>query len=284
VARGHELAGSLSEKLTQPLHEKKKPVIDLDEVTQHYGVRPVLRGISLHIERGEVVVILGPNGMGKSTLLGVMAGVLSPQRGTVSIDGRIRRSSEEEELAIRRMTVYLPDQAWLPMSQTSREFLLAVGRLYDVDAQRLIEHVDRLLDLFDLSRKGDSPTWQLSAGQKKKVALCSALVTEAPIMLLDEPFSGGLDPAGILTLKRVIQHLTRRNKATIVLTSPVPELVEEIATRIVVLHNGEILAFDTRDGLERLTGHRGNLAEVLERLIFPETTSKLKNYFQEIER
>ena len=58
-------------------------MIELEDVTQHYGVRPVLRGISLRIERGEVVVILGPNGMGKSTLLGVMAGVLSPQHGTV---------------------------------------------------------------------------------------------------------------------------------------------------------------------------------------------------------
>jgi energy-coupling factor transporter ATP-binding protein EcfA2 len=78
-------------------------VIELFDVTQHYGVRPVLRGISLRIERGEVVTILGPNGMGKSTLLGVMAGVLSPQRGTVLIDGFKRRGSEEDELAIRKM-------------------------------------------------------------------------------------------------------------------------------------------------------------------------------------
>ena len=84
-------------------------MIELIDITQHYGVRPVLRGISLRIERGEVVVILGPNGMGKTTLLGVMAGVLSPQKGEVWIDGLRRRGSEEEELAIRRMTVYLPD-------------------------------------------------------------------------------------------------------------------------------------------------------------------------------
>jgi ABC-2 type transport system ATP-binding protein len=259
-------------------------VIELEDVAQHYGVRPVLRGINLRIERGEVVVILGPNGMGKTTLLGVMAGVLTPQRGTVTIDGKRRRGLEEEELAIRQMTVYLPDQAWLPLAQTGRDFLLAVGRLYQLDEDRLIEHVELLLELFDLSRKGDSPVWQLSAGQKKKVALCSALVTEAPIMLLDEPFSGGLDPSGILTLKRVIQHLSRRKKATIVLTSPVPELVEEIATRIVVLRDGEILAFDTLDGLQLLTRHRGSLGEVLERLIFPETTTKLKAYFEEFER
>jgi ABC-2 type transport system ATP-binding protein len=256
-------------------------VIELVDVTQHYGVRPVLRGISLRIERGEVVTILGPNGMGKSTLLGVMAGVLSPQRGTVLINGMKRRGSEEEELAIRKMTVYLPDQAWLPGSRTGRDFLLAVGRLYEVEEERLIDHAHQLLELFDLAEKGDSPIRSYSAGQKKKIALCSALVAEVPILLLDEPFSGGLDPGGLLTLKRIIQHQARRKVSTIVLTSPVPELVEEITTRVIVLRNGEILAFDTIDGLQRLTGHRGSLGAVLERLIFPDTSQRLATYFQD---
>ncbi len=259
-------------------------MIELHDVTQHYGVRPVIHGITLRIERGEVVVILGPNGMGKTTLLGVMAGVMSPQKGEVFIDGLRRRGSEDEELAIRKMTVYLPDQPWLPAQRTPREFLLAVGRLYDVEAERLMNHIDQLLHLFDLSEQSDSPIRSLSAGQKKKVALCSALVTEAPLLLLDEPFSGGLDPSGILTLKRVIQHRAHRKDVTIVLTSPVPELVEEIATRIIVLHNGEVLAFETVDGLQRLTGHRGALDQVLQRLIFPETTQKLDAYFQEFGR
>jgi len=259
-------------------------VIELQGVTQHYGVRPVLRGISLRIERGEIVVILGPNGMGKTTLLGVMAGVLAPQRGSVTIDGLRRRASEEEELEIRKRTVYLPDQPWLPADRTGREFLLAVGRLYDVPDERLMEHVDQLLELFDLQSQADSPIRTYSAGQQKKVAICSALVTEVPLLLLDEPFSGGLDPAGLLTLKRIIQQMSRRKHATVVLTSPVPELVEEIATRVIVLYEGEILAFDTLEGLQRMTGYRGSLGDVLERLIFPNTTKKLETYFQEFGR
>jgi ABC-2 type transport system ATP-binding protein len=259
-------------------------VIELHDITQHYGVRPVLRGISLRIERGEVVVILGPNGMGKTTLLGVMAGVLSPQKGEVRIDGLKRRGSEEEELAIRRMTVYLPDKPWLPANRTGREFLLSVGRLYDVEDERLMGHVDQLLDLFDLNDKGDSPIRTYSAGQLKKIALASALVAETSILLLDEPFSGGLDPAGIMTLKRIVQHHGRRKDRTIVLTSPVPELVQEIATRIIVLHDGEVLAFETLDGLQRLTGHRGTLDEVLQRFVFPDATRKLEAYIQEFGR
>jgi ABC-type multidrug transport system ATPase subunit len=259
-------------------------VIELHDVTQHYGVRPVLRNVNFRVERGEIVVVLGPNGMGKSTLLGVMAGVLSPQRGEVVIDKLRRRGSVEEELEIRRRTVFLPDQPWLPANRTGREFLLAVGRIYQVDEARLLPHVEQLLDLFDLVEQADSPIRTYSAGQKKKAALCSALVSEAEVLLLDEPFSGGLDPAGLLALKRLFQRHARRKELTIVLTSPVPELVEEIATRIVVLYRGEILAFDSLEGLQRQTGCRGSLGDVLERLIYPETNRKLNAYFEEFAR
>ncbi len=259
-------------------------MIELRDVTQHYGVRPVIRSVDLRIERGELAVILGPNGMGKSTLLGVMAGVLSPQRGAVYVDGMLRKGDPDEELAIRRRCVYLPDDVWMPEQFSGREYLLAVGRLYDVDPERLMEHADQLLDLFDLKEKGESPISGYSTGQKKKIALCSALVAEAPILLLDEPFSGGLDPAGLLTLKKVFQHHARRKQLTIVMTSPVPELVEEIATRIIIIQDGRILAQGSLDDLQRLTSCRGSLGDVLERLIFPETTRKLSEYFQDFPR
>ena len=180
-------------------------MIHVEDLTVHYSVKPVLKGLTFRIDRGELVVIVGPNGMGKSTLLGAIGGVIPLHRGRIEIDGKVRRRSTEEELGIRKMTVFLPDQAWLPVGATPRDFLLSVGRLYDVPDDRLFAQVEQSLKLFEIDGQGDSTIGSCSSGQKKKVALCAALLTEAPVLLLDEPFSGGLDPAGILALKRVLQ-------------------------------------------------------------------------------
>ncbi|HUG94310.1 MAG TPA: ABC transporter ATP-binding protein [Planctomycetaceae bacterium] len=259
-------------------------MIDIVNVTQHYGVRPVLRDVNLRIERGELVALLGPNGMGKTTLLAVVAGVLAPQKGYVEINGWRRRRTESEELAIRRVVVYLPDHPWLPKNRTGREFLLGVGRLYDVDDERLMRHVDSLLDLFDLRTEADWPIRSYSNGQQHKVALCSALVTEAPVLLLDEPFSGGLDPAGILALERVLKHLTRQLELTVVMSTPVPELVEELADRVVILREGRIAAADTIENLRRQVECAGPLSEVLGRLVHPQSVEKLERYLEERRR
>lgn len=256
-------------------------MIDVHNVTQHYGVRPVLRDVSLHVGEGELVAVLGPNGMGKTTLLAAMAGILSPQHGYVEINGLRRRSSVENELAIRRQAVYLPDHPWLPKNRTGREFLLGVGRLYDIPEDRLMDHSTRLLQLFELSKEGDWPISSYSNGQKHKIAICGALITDAPILILDEPFSGGLDPSGILALRQVLRRLTRERRATVVMSTPVPELIEEMVDRVVILREGEVLAADTVGNLRRQMQCSGPLSEVLQRLIHPETLKNLERYFEE---
>jgi ABC-type multidrug transport system ATPase subunit len=105
-------------------------MIEPRNVTQHYEIRPVPRKVNLRVKRGELVAVFGPDGMGKSTLLGVIGGVISPQSGGVVIDGMVRRHSVEDELEIRGRAVFLPDRPWLPANGTGREFALGAGRLY----------------------------------------------------------------------------------------------------------------------------------------------------------
>src|SRR5436190_8036619 len=237
--------------------ETEGAMIKVADVSHHYGVRPVLSHINLEIPDGGLVVVMGPNGVGKSTLLGIIAGLLAPAKGYVEINGLRRRSSETKELQIRKQVAFLPDHPWLPDFMTVREWLLANGRLYDVDQDQLLDHIGRLLELFQLSDKGDSPLRTCSNGQKKKAAICAVLVTEARVLVLDEPFTGGLDSSAILALQRVLKHLATRGEATIIMASQVPEIFEELGARIAILSGARIIAYDTMEGLRKQAGCEG---------------------------
>jgi ABC-type multidrug transport system ATPase subunit len=141
--------------------------------------------------------------------------------------------------------------------------------------------------LFELAEQADQPMSGYSTGQRKKVALCATLATDAPILLLDEPFSGGLDPSGILALKRVLERRSetaggvgrRAGPTTVVMSTPVPELVEELAGRVAVINGGRLVAVDTVAGLRAFTGIDGSFDEVYERLLNPLRQSRIDRYF-----
>ena len=254
-------------------------MIKVADVSHHYGVRPVLSHINLDVPAGELVVVMGPNGVGKSTLLGIIAGLLAPAKGYVEINGLRRRSSEATELEIRKQVVFLSDHPWLPEFMTVREWLLANGQLYDVNHDQLLDHIGRLLELFQLADKGDAPIRTCSNGQKKKAAICGALVTEAHVLVLDEPFTGGLDSSAILALRRLLKHLAARGDATVVMASQVPEIVEELAGKIAILSGTRVIAFETMEGLRNLTGCRGGLPEIFEKIVNPQTLQQIESYF-----
>lgn len=253
-------------------------MIEVSNVFHHYGLRPILQDINFMVEAGQTLAIIGPNGTGKTTLLDLMSGFASPAEGTVSINGRVRRSSVENELAIRQETVFLPAEPWFPKNITGRDFLLGVGELWSVPVRRLFAHTDRLLSVFQLDAIADSDISAYSTGQRKKIGLCSALICEASILLLDEPFSGGLDPAGLTAMKQILKYLTERQDRTVVLTSPVPELVEEVADEVLILNEGTILKHDTVENVKR-EAEAPTLDEALRKLIFPETEHELQDYF-----
>lgn len=254
-------------------------MIKVTDISHHYGLRPVLSHIDMEIPAGQVVAVMGPNGVGKTTLLHILAGVLAPAKGRIEINGLGRRADAETEIKIRKQMAFLPDHPWLPEFMTAREWLLAVGELYDIEAERLMDHISRLLNLFQLEEKGESPIRTCSNGQKKKVAICGALVTEAPILVLDEPFTGGLDPAAIIAMSRVLRMLAERNSVTVIMASQIAEMVGPLAHRVAIIDRTKLLAYDTLDGLRALTHCGGSLPEVFEKLVHPQSAEQIEAYF-----
>lgn len=259
-------------------------MIRISGVTHHYGEKPVLENVDFQVDTGEVVAVLGPNGMGKTTLLQLIAGVLHPCRGTVEVHGKIRRSSLEDEMAIRAATMYLPDSEWFPGTRTIRQHLLYVAELYGRDVLSAMEHADRLFELFSLNDKADSTTDRCSTGQQKKAALCVALAANAPLLLMDEPFSGGLDPGGIIALKHLLKRMSKKagnGNQTVVFTSPVPEIVEDIADKIAIIQDRGVLVHDTPEAICEMTGEK-TLEQALDKLMHSDTIERVNHYFEAI--
>lgn len=254
-------------------------MIELTDVWQYYSSKVVLRGVSLSVASGEVVVLMGPNGMGKSTILSVMAGLVSPMSGHVKIDGKQRRSSVEDELAIRRKTFHLPAQPKLPSGLTGREWIVGIGRAWGVPDMRLFEHVDRLISIFAMEDVIDSTPSSCSTGQRQKIALAGMLASEAKVLLLDEPFSGGLDPLGISAIRRIIEHMAHQGEHTIVIATPVPELVQDFADRVAIVVDGTIIACDSPRELQRQTA-TDRLDLAYEKLVRPGDRSAVDAYIR----
>jgi ABC-type multidrug transport system ATPase subunit len=258
-------------------------MITFKDISHHFTADYILRNINLKVSKGELMVVMGPNGMGKSTLLSVAAGLISPFAGEVRLDGRKRRGSVEEELKIRQNTFYLPDNTWIPNFKTGRQFLLMTGEAYGRDSVEVYEDAARLLKLYELDKVADNPCINYSAGQKKKIGLCSALISKARTLILDEPFSGGLDSSGLQTTKEILKNLATHKDYTVLMAVPVPELVEEVADRIAVIVKGEIVSVGTLQELKLKHNCKGSLAELLEDLIRPESKEELKEYLAGIE-
>ncbi|WP_397570051.1 ATP-binding cassette domain-containing protein [Schlesneria sp. T3-172] len=257
------------------------PVVNVEGLWCAHSARFVLRDLNFRIEPGEIAIIVGINGVGKSTLLATIAGALSAARGNVSVFGYPRRKSVEAERAARRKALYLPDDGWLPGELQVREYLDAAAELFEIPIGEAIDQIDALLELFSLDRSELQSIGSLSTGQKKKVGLCAALLSRRELLLLDEPFSGGLDPAGTSALRKVLKHQSREQGKTIVLTTPVAEVVAELADRLLVLSDGRLAHNLDRQSLGDLLNQTALSADALNDLLFPDAVRRVQRYLEQ---
>lgn len=191
------------------------PAVEFAGVTFAYpGSDPALRDVSLRVERGEVLGILGPNGGGKSTLLKLLLGLLTPDSGTIRVMGKSPQAARRDGIV-----GYVPQH-----SGVNREFPISVRQAIELSARirrqksNTTELVARTLDLVGMTDKAEAPIGQLSGGQFQRVQIARALAVEPSVLLLDEP-TVGIDVAGQQRFAELVERVNREMGVTVLLVS-----------------------------------------------------------------
>jgi heme exporter protein A len=173
------------------------PAIELEDLRRDFGDQPALSGVSLRLSAGRSLAVLGPNGSGKSTLLRILAGLLRPSGGAVSVLGC---SLPKQAYRLRGRVGYLGHEPLLYRDLTPRENLALVAALHGIEAGR---RIDELLGAVRMSHRADDRVAELSAGMRQRIDICRAVLHEPELLLLDEP-DAHLDPEA----RRLIEPLT----------------------------------------------------------------------------
>jgi len=206
-----------------------------------------LRGVSLTVERGAIVGVLGPNGAGKTTLLSILATLLVPDRGTITVLGH--DVVREAGLLRRRLNMASGRPSFL-WSLRVGEIVAFYGRLYGLSGRALRARVDALIELTELGPYRRVPYSDLSTGLKQRVALAKSLVNRPELLFLDEP-TLGLDPDVAARVRAHIARLRREEGITIVLTTHYMREADELCDEIAFIKGGQILARGTPGELKR---------------------------------
>jgi ABC-2 type transport system ATP-binding protein len=219
-------------------------VISAVQLTRRFGPRLVVEAITFDVVRGEIVALLGPNGAGKTTTLRMLAGLIEPSSGSVTIDGvPLTRATGS---AVRRRIGFLTEAPGLWDRLTVRENLRVYAGIYALAHPD--RAIDRALEVFALGDRASTRAAELSKGMRQKVALARALLHEPAVLLLDEPTSG-LDPEITRSVRQLLEERRAAGCAILVSTHNLDE-AERLANRVAVLQT-RLLALDPPATLRR---------------------------------
>ena len=219
-------------------------MIQTRDLTRFYGSLAAVQDLNLAVEPGEIFGFLGPNGAGKTTTIRLIAGLLRPTSGTVSVAGN---DVKQEPLEAKRSLGYLAQSPLLYEKLTGYEFLRFLGGLHGLDDARIEERSEHLLALMELTDKAGQLIESYSGGMRKRIGLCGALLHEPPVLVLDEPFTG-LDPYGARRVKDLLRQLCQQGN-TVFLSTHVLEVAERVCDRVGILDRGRLVAVGTMEGL-----------------------------------
>ena len=216
----------------------------VDNIGKSFKGRPVVKGVSLRLARGEVAGLLGPNGAGKTTCFYMVTGLIPADYGAIYLDGENITGQPMYQRA-RMGLGYLAQEASIFRGMTVAQNVMAVVELREKSQSAARATVDRLLEELHIEHLRAAPAVSLSGGERRRVEIARALASEPSFMLLDEPFAG-IDPLAIADIREVITYLKGRGIGILITDHNVRETLD-IIDRASIIHAGEVLFEGTPD-------------------------------------
>ena len=236
-------------------------IIEVNNLVKQFKNSLAVNNLSFKINKGTIIGLLGPNGCGKTTTMGMMLGLIKPTSGAVFINGQNIESEKNRTNILEKMNFISP-YIELPKKLTVEENLKVYGRMYGVNnLQDKISDLMKQLNLFDFKKR---KTGELSSGQKNRVTLAKSLINDPEILFLDEP-TASLDPDIGDYVRGYIESYKLKNKITILLASHNMTEVERLCDSIIMMKNGKIIDEGTCEEIIKKHG-RKNLEETFLKL------------------
>lgn len=212
--------------------------LSTEGLVKEYAHRRVVDGVSIHVGLGEIVGLLGPNGAGKTTTFNMVVGIVRPDSGAVMFEQEEISGLPMHERA-RAGIGYLTQEPSVFRKLTVRENILAILETCDISSKERMVRLGSLLDELDLSGLVDSKAYQLSGGEKRRLEITRALVTNPRLLLLDEPFAG-IDPIAVYEVQKIVRRLKGRGLGILITDHNVRETLK-LVDRAYLIHQGHVL-------------------------------------------
>ncbi len=227
-----------------------QPVVVTDRLSKKYGHIQALDGLSLWIDRGQILGLIGPNGAGKTTTINILAGLVRPTSGSASIAGA---DCVRDTQKIKRLVGYLPDKFGAYDNMRVREYLDFFGAAFGIPRRQRAARIAEVLDLVGAGPLQDRYVESLSHGMQQRVGLARTLLHDPEVLILDEP-ANGLDPEARIEIRAILVRLAQAGKTLLVTSHVLPEL-SRICHRIAILSSGRLCAFGTLEEIMHQVRH-----------------------------
>lgn len=216
--------------------------LNIVSLRKSYRKRLVIRNVSMHLNRGEVVALLGPNGSGKTTCFYSIAGLVTPEGGQVILNGR--DISRLPMYRRARLGIgYLPQETSIFRGMNVESNIMAVLELSKLDKRARYDRLEELLNEFSIGHLRQTPALALSGGERRRVEIARCLASDPKYLLLDEPFAG-VDPVAVGEIRELVSTLKKRGLGVLITDHNVRETLE-IVDRAYILHDGKVLMSGT---------------------------------------